>query len=69
MTNRNDRCRRWSHLQARWEAHKAQILKQQTDDAVAAGAGNFAADAESSSAGTLADDESLAALRERLTSR
>jgi small subunit ribosomal protein S1 len=57
----------YAAAQARWEAHKAQILKQQTEDAVAAGAGTFAS--EPTTSGRLADDESLAALRERLSSR
>src|ERR1700712_1039950 len=56
----------YAAAQARWEAHKAQIAKQIVDDAEAAAANTFgAADTADSAAGRLADDESLAALRER----
>jgi small subunit ribosomal protein S1 len=57
----------YAAAQARWEAHKAQIQKQLADEAEAVAANTFTSD--SSSAGRLADDESLAALRERLASR
>ncbi|MDQ1512444.1 MAG: small subunit ribosomal protein, partial [Microbacteriaceae bacterium] len=59
----------YAAAQARWEAHKAQISKQIADDAAAAGAGTFASEAPAATSGRLADDESLAALRERLASR
>jgi len=58
---------------ARWEAHKKQVAEALRADAEAAGAA--AADAPSSyssapqseATGTLASDEALAALREKLT--
>ncbi|HEU5223732.1 MAG TPA: 30S ribosomal protein S1 [Candidatus Lumbricidophila sp.] len=55
---------------ARWEAHKSQVAASlaagPADDADASGA-SFSSD--SGSTGTLADDESLAALREQLASK
>ncbi|MAP63664.1 MAG: 30S ribosomal protein S1, partial [Microbacterium sp.] len=57
---------------ARWEAHKAAVVKAMEAEAASAAAGEtpsstFASD--SNSAGTLADDEALAALREKLSGR
>ncbi|MBW4041615.1 MAG: 30S ribosomal protein S1, partial [Acidobacteria bacterium] len=57
----------YAAAQARWEAHKAQIQKQLADEATAAAENTFSSD--STSGGVLADDEALAALRERLASR
>ena len=57
----------YAAAQARWEAHKAQITKQAADEAVARAENTFASPTDTS--GRLADDESLAALRERLASR
>ncbi|HRN28148.1 MAG TPA: 30S ribosomal protein S1 [Terrimesophilobacter sp.] len=59
----------YAAAQARWESHKKQVAaaaELQIDDAPAGeGAGSFSSDSES--AGTLADDEALAALREKLS--
>ncbi|EGF53609.1 30S ribosomal protein S1 [Actinomyces sp. oral taxon 170] len=57
---------------ARWEAHKAQVAKameeEQESGAPAAPAGNTSySSAASEASGTLASDEALAALREKLT--
>ena len=57
---------------ARWEAHKAQVAKaleeEQESGAPAASAGNTSySSAPSEASGTLASDEALAALREKLT--
>jgi small subunit ribosomal protein S1 len=64
----------YAAAQVRWEAHKKQILAAeetdaQLDDGPRAGASgsSFSSDAPSS-AGALADDEQLAALREKLSS-
>jgi small subunit ribosomal protein S1 len=62
----------YAAAQARWEAHKAQVAKSLTDEAT----GTFDLPASASSSftteqagqGTLADDASLAALREKLSS-
>ncbi|MGO3885668.1 MAG: S1 RNA-binding domain-containing protein, partial [Mycetocola sp.] len=59
----------YAAAQTRWEAHKKQVAASQAEEAeapAAASGSSFAG--ESASAGTLADDESLAALRERLSS-
>ncbi|MCU1581809.1 MAG: ribosomal protein, partial [Microbacteriaceae bacterium] len=58
----------YAAAQARWEAHKKQVAAAANEviaDVPAAGS-SFSSDSES--AGTLADDESLAALREKLSS-
>jgi small subunit ribosomal protein S1 len=60
----------YAAAQARWEQHKKQVAAAAADEVLAAndvpsGASTFAS--EESSAGTLADDESLAALREQLS--
>ena len=60
----------YAAAQARWEQHKKQVAAAalEVDAApsdVPAGASTFSS--ESTSAGTLADDESLAALREKLS--
>ncbi|HQC93701.1 MAG TPA: S1 RNA-binding domain-containing protein, partial [Microbacteriaceae bacterium] len=60
----------YAAAQARWEAHKAAVIKAQEAEAAigeitdVAGA-SFSSD--SAGAGTLADDEALAALREKLS--
>ena len=57
---------------ARWEAHKAQVARAMEEDtdtsaaAAPAGATSYSS-AASESTGTLASDEALAALREKLT--
>jgi small subunit ribosomal protein S1 len=60
----------YAAAQARWESHKKQVAaaaleEDQPSTGVPAGASTFSS--ESASAGTLADDESLAALREKLS--
>jgi len=62
----------YAAAQGRWEQHKAQVAASalQEDMPVgsgAAGASSFSSDEAAASAGTLADDESLAALREKLS--
>ncbi|KAB1657803.1 30S ribosomal protein S1 [Pseudoclavibacter chungangensis] len=60
--------REYALAQSRWEAHKAQVASaieaEQTADQGPTGSSSFTSDANG--AGTLADDESLAALREKL---
>ncbi|MGW9346031.1 30S ribosomal protein S1, partial [Streptomyces albidoflavus] len=54
----------------RWEAHKAAVTKALEAEAAApveTGASSYSSD--SGPAGTLADDEALAALREKLSGR
>jgi small subunit ribosomal protein S1 len=59
----------YAAAQARWEQHKTQVATALTEEdaleAPSAGGAGFSSDA--AGAGTLADDESLAALREKLT--
>lgn len=60
----------YAAAQARWEAHKAQVAKSLTEEAqggfdLPAAASTFTS--EATGAGTLADDASLAALREKLS--
>ncbi|MGN6440389.1 MAG: S1 RNA-binding domain-containing protein, partial [Arthrobacter sp.] len=66
----------YADAQARWEAHKKQVAQHAADDAAAATSGDSDSGATSyssepaatdSGAGTLASDEALAALREKLT--
>ena len=56
---------------ARWESHKAQVAKALEEDVEQAAAAPAPASSYSSApaeaAGTLASDEALAALREKLT--
>ena len=60
----------YAAAQARWEAHKKQVAAANAaavaDDSFTSGAASFSSD--SAGAGTLADDASLAALREKLSS-
>src|SRR5215203_799534 len=60
----------YAAAQARWEAHKKQVaqaaVQAAQDDSFSAGASTFSS--EAAGAGTLADDASLAALREKLSS-
>ncbi|MDQ4137419.1 MAG: 30S ribosomal protein S1, partial [Actinomycetota bacterium] len=59
----------YAAAQARWESHKKQILAANEEAATTGGADTGSSfSTESTSTGTLADDESLAALRERLSS-
>jgi ribosomal protein S1 len=63
----------YAAAQARWEAHKAQVAKALDADSAGAPSSDGASDASSSyssgsqAGGTLASDEALAALREKLT--
>ena len=61
----------YAAAQTRWEAHKAQVATARdtelTSNDVPSGAQSFGGSSEESGAGTLADDEALAALREKLT--
>ncbi len=61
----------YAAAQTRWEAHKAQVAAARDADLnatdVPSGASSFGGSTEESGAGTLADDEALAALREKLT--
>jgi small subunit ribosomal protein S1 len=64
----------YAAAQGRWEAHKAAVAKALEAEAAApADSGSSSSSnsfsSESSSAGTLADDEALAALREKLSNR
>jgi len=68
----------WTEAHARWEAHKKQVaafnalaatLPESTGASAAAEAGATSYSSESTSAGTLADDESLAALRDKLNGK
>ncbi|MEO8906709.1 MAG: S1 RNA-binding domain-containing protein, partial [Microbacteriaceae bacterium] len=60
----------YAAAQARWEAHKKQVAKGLEEEAAGTrgGAASSFANETTTSAGTLADDESLAALREKLSS-
>lgn len=64
----------YAQAQARWEAHKAQVAKAMEEDAEASAEGDTSVPAPASytaapadAGGTLASDEALAALREKLT--
>jgi len=62
----------YAAAQARWEAHKEQVRASREAEAadVAAGVSTGSSySSESNGGGTLADDEALAALREKLTGR
>ncbi|WP_026461139.1 30S ribosomal protein S1 [Schaalia suimastitidis] len=60
----------YAEAQARWEAHKAQVVRAQEEDSEAATSveeqASYSTPVDTS--GTLASDEALAALREKLTS-
>ena len=62
----------YAAAQARWEAHKAQVIKAIEAESAApadlGGGSSFSSDV-SNGVGTLADDEALAALREKLSGR
>ncbi|GAA1182717.1 30S ribosomal protein S1 [Ornithinimicrobium humiphilum] len=62
----------YADAHARWEAHKAQVEAAATADAeagveVAPAAASYSSESDDEAAGTLASDEALAALREKLT--
>ncbi|MDO5742880.1 MAG: 30S ribosomal protein S1 [Micrococcaceae bacterium] len=65
----------YADAQTRWEAHKKQVAQHLNDDAVAesapaesaGGGSSYSSEAPATDAGTLASDEALAALREKLT--
>jgi small subunit ribosomal protein S1 len=77
-TQREEWEQQYAAAQARWEAHKKQVAASQAaqaDESFGAPAGGSAAgsgaatySSETAGAGTLADDASLAALREKLSS-
>ncbi|PQZ95743.1 30S ribosomal protein S1 [Arthrobacter sp. MYb227] len=62
----------YADAQTRWEAHKKQVAQHLLDDAAAesapaeSAANSYSSDAPATEAGTLASDEALAALREKL---
>ena len=58
----------YAAAQTRWEAHKKQVAASNEELNEVAAPASSAFSSESASAGTLADDESLAALREKLSS-
>ena len=58
--------KQYAEAHARWEAHRAQLAEAVEAEAAAAEATSYSSD--SSSEGTLADDEGLAALRDQLNS-
>jgi small subunit ribosomal protein S1 len=61
----------YAAAQARWEAHKKQVakgLEEAATEGAAASTGGPSFSSETAGGGTLADDESLAALREKLSS-
>ena len=60
----------YAAAQARWESHKAAVIKSQEAEAAIGEITDVAGSSftsESTGAGTLADDEALAALREKLS--
>jgi small subunit ribosomal protein S1 len=62
----------YADAQARWEAHKKQVAQHLADDAAAASGResvptSYSSEAPAVESGTLASDEALAALREKLT--
>ena len=60
----------YAAAQGRWEAHKKQVASANDEPlevAAVTGGSSFSNDSDSDSAGTLADDEALAALREKLS--
>jgi small subunit ribosomal protein S1 len=65
-TQREEWEQQYAAAQARWEAHKRQVAKGLEEVVVDEAGGSFQSD--SGNGGTLADDESLAALREKLSS-
>ncbi|HEY9474249.1 MAG TPA: 30S ribosomal protein S1, partial [Mycobacteriales bacterium] len=58
--------RQYAEAQSRYEAHMRQIVEAQRAEAEAAGAGSYSSEQPSEGGGTLASDEALAALREKL---
>ncbi|MGN6198815.1 MAG: 30S ribosomal protein S1, partial [Humibacter sp.] len=61
----------YAEAQARWEAHKRQVAKGIEEEAAATettSRGGATYSSDTNSGGTLADDASLAALREKLSS-
>ena len=58
--------RQYAEAQSRYEAHMRQIAEAQRAEAEAAGAGSYSSDQGGEGGGTLASDEALAALREKL---
>lgn len=58
--------RQYTEAQTRYEAHMKQIAEAQRAEAEAAGAGSYSSEQAADGGGTLASDEALAALREKL---
>ena len=58
--------RQYAEAQARYEAHVKQVQQAQAADAAETGETSYSSDDTSDSGGTLASDEALAALREKL---
>ena len=63
----------YAAAQARWELHKKQVAASSAEEdenptAAPAGASSFSSEESTAGAGTLADDEALTALREKLSS-
>jgi small subunit ribosomal protein S1 len=58
----------YAAAQARWEAHKKQVAAAANEVIADAPSAGSSFSSENESGGTLADDESLAALREKLSS-
>ena len=65
-----DKERQYAEAQARWEAHKKQVEDAENADreATSDSGSEYSAQTESSSEGSLASDEALQALRDKLTS-
>jgi small subunit ribosomal protein S1 len=62
--------RQYAEARARFEAHRKQVAAAQQADADASGTpSSYSSDAPEDTSGTLASDEALAALREKLTGR
>ena len=57
----------YAEAHARWEAHRAQVAAAQEEEAVRAAGGMTTSSSTDDTDGTLASDEALAALRDKLT--
>ena len=68
-TQREEWERQYAEAHKRWEAHKKQVEEAQKAEATAAGETPSSYSSETDPSGTLATDEALAALREKLTGR
>jgi len=61
--------RQYAEARSRFEAHRKQVAAAQQADADASAPSSYSSDAPQDTGGTLASDEALAALREKLTGR